>query len=435
MAARSPPSRSSNVTQRTANEPVERRRTSGSRSPLRRGPLRVAGVGCALGALMLILSLAPVGIMQPTAYAADPATIDMAANVTAGAAPLDVTFTASTVDQPTSWAWDFGDGSSSTEASPSHTYTTPGTYAVGLTAWFADEHSETITKPDYINVGPAVTIDAPVAAFAISTSVHIAGRAISFSDRSTRSPTSWAWSFGDGGSSSSTSPSHTYAKGGRFNVTLTVRNEGGSSTATSQVTVLASWTGGTNVYRSGVFSTQATMTWCVPASVQMMVNIARNRSVHSSSEQRRFYSIGRSGNRYRYAYPGIDPQGEVAILRSTGLSGYRTSAPGSFTSALKTAAQRLRLTGKPVGLFVGAGTHAWVLTGFRATADPAVTSTFSVTAVYVMGPLWPKVQAHYGYFDLAPNTRLSTASFRRVFTPYHDKIRTIWDGRFVIVVP
>ncbi|CAG1007069.1 Aldose sugar dehydrogenase YliI [Phycisphaerales bacterium] len=59
---------------------------------------------------------------------------DFTASVTSGAAPLTVLFTdASTVPSPTAWAWDFGDGSTSTQQNPAHTYQDDGTYGVRLT--------------------------------------------------------------------------------------------------------------------------------------------------------------------------------------------------------------------------------------------------------------------------------------------------------------
>jgi PGF-pre-PGF domain-containing protein len=51
-----------------------------------------------------------------------------------GVAPLAVQFTDQTTGTPTSWLWDFGDGSTSTVENPSHTYTAAGTYTVNLTA-------------------------------------------------------------------------------------------------------------------------------------------------------------------------------------------------------------------------------------------------------------------------------------------------------------
>ena len=50
-----------------------------------------------------------------------------------GPAPLTVSFTNRSWEGARSYVWDFGDGSSATSASPSHTYMTPGQYTVTLT--------------------------------------------------------------------------------------------------------------------------------------------------------------------------------------------------------------------------------------------------------------------------------------------------------------
>src|SRR4029453_13729608 len=51
-----------------------------------------------------------------------------------GSAPLNVTFTNTPTGSVTSWLWDFGDNTTSTAQSPSHTYSAPGSYTVKLTA-------------------------------------------------------------------------------------------------------------------------------------------------------------------------------------------------------------------------------------------------------------------------------------------------------------
>ena len=56
------------------------------------------------------------------------------ANPTTGDAPLNVTFTDTSTGGPTSWAWNFGDGATSTAQNPTHTYTAAGTYNVTLVA-------------------------------------------------------------------------------------------------------------------------------------------------------------------------------------------------------------------------------------------------------------------------------------------------------------
>ncbi len=76
---------------------------------------------------------------------------DFTANPTSGKAPLAVSFTDKSTNSPTSWAWDFGDGSTSSQQNPSHTYQNAGKYAVKLTA--TNQYgSNTMTKTDYIDV-------------------------------------------------------------------------------------------------------------------------------------------------------------------------------------------------------------------------------------------------------------------------------------------
>ena len=64
--------------------------------------------------------------VQPTA--------SFTATPTSGAFPLPVQFTDTSAGGPTSWAWDFGDGATSSLANPTHTYAAPGTYTVSLHA-------------------------------------------------------------------------------------------------------------------------------------------------------------------------------------------------------------------------------------------------------------------------------------------------------------
>lgn len=129
-----------------------------------------------------------------------------------------------------SYAWDFGDGESSTSASPSHTYTEDGTYVVSLVITDAEGRSSTST-------GANVVIDTrPVSGFSVSTNNLTA----TFTDTTTggRGSLTYAWDFGDGASSTDQSPSHTYAAAAIYVVTLTVTDGNGiTSQTTSNVTV------------------------------------------------------------------------------------------------------------------------------------------------------------------------------------------------------
>jgi PKD repeat protein len=72
---------------------------------------------------------------------------------TTGITPLTVAFTDNSTGAPTSWAWTFGDGGTSTAQNPSHVYTVAGTYSVTLQVTNG-LGSDTITKTDYITVTP-----------------------------------------------------------------------------------------------------------------------------------------------------------------------------------------------------------------------------------------------------------------------------------------
>jgi PKD repeat protein len=138
---------------------------------------------------------------------------------TSGSAPLTVQFTDTSINFPTSWSWDFGDGNTSTAQNPIHTYSTAGNYTVSLTATSTTGGSNTAIRTRYITVN-----NAPVASFYVSETSGTAPFIVQFMDTSTNSPTSWSWNFGDNGMSAEQNPSHTYMKPGTYSVSLTVRN-------------------------------------------------------------------------------------------------------------------------------------------------------------------------------------------------------------------
>ena len=76
------------------------------------------------------------------------------ADTVRGPLPLSVNFTDQSSGSINSWAWSFGDGASSTEQNPSHTYSSSGTYTVSLSVT-GPGGSDTATKPDYITVDVA----------------------------------------------------------------------------------------------------------------------------------------------------------------------------------------------------------------------------------------------------------------------------------------
>lgn len=133
-----------------------------------------------------------------------------------------VSFTDLTLNDPTSWSWDFGDGSNSTLQNPVHTFTADATYTVCLTA----------TNALGFNVYclPVVIDSTALLIPAADFSYSFTGLTGTFTDLSTNTPTSWAWDFGDGGTSTVQNPSHAFAVDGDYNVCLTASNAYGSNT-------------------------------------------------------------------------------------------------------------------------------------------------------------------------------------------------------------
>jgi len=153
---------------------------------------------------------------------------------TSGTVPLEVDFTDTSTGVIDSWLWSFGDGTTSVEQNPSHTYTSAGTYTVGLTVTNTGGSNGDV-KLNYITV----TEVAPVAGFSGTPTSGNAPLLVSFTDASTGSINSWLWSFGDGTTSISQNPSHSYGSAGTYTVTLAVNGPGGSDieTKTDYITV------------------------------------------------------------------------------------------------------------------------------------------------------------------------------------------------------
>ncbi|MDD4053027.1 MAG: PKD domain-containing protein, partial [candidate division Zixibacteria bacterium] len=136
--------------------------------------------------------------------------------------------------------WTFGDGQTGSGATPSHIYTTPGTYTVTLTVPDAVNGIQTVTYTQEIQIAEDVV--APIANFTANTITGTVPMTVQFTDTSTENPTGWSWDFGDGQTSTAQHPSHTYTAAGTYTVTLNASNAYGSDTETKTglVTVSAS---------------------------------------------------------------------------------------------------------------------------------------------------------------------------------------------------
>jgi PKD repeat protein len=137
---------------------------------------------------------------------------------------FNVAFTDATGGNPNIWLWDFGDGSTSTQQNPSHTYATAGNYTICLIS----------TNPcgSDTSCQSLVVCNVPVANFNFTTN----GLSATFNNVSTNG-TTYFWNFGDGVNSAQQNPTHAYATAGTYNVCLITSNPCYMDTFCSQVTI------------------------------------------------------------------------------------------------------------------------------------------------------------------------------------------------------
>ncbi|MFL5752316.1 MAG: PKD domain-containing protein, partial [Bacteroidia bacterium] len=164
--------------------------------------------------------------------------IDPVAQFSITTSGMSVSF-ANNSSSSTGFTWLFGDGSSSSQMNPSHTYNLSGTYNVGLIVF-------NICGKDTLYQQATITCTPPVAGF----DTVIINSTVSFADTSFNAVTH-SWDFGDGNYSTQLNPVHTYSNSGTYTVCLITTNGCGSDTSCTTVSVtcaypLASYTAGVN---------------------------------------------------------------------------------------------------------------------------------------------------------------------------------------------
>lgn len=129
------------------------------------------------------------------------------------------------------YKWSFGDGGTSTDKNPSHTYTTSGSYPVSLTISNDFGCENKVVKTD------AITIGSVRADFNIPVKV-CAGQPFTPQNLSSPSPTGASWDFGNGDTINDIQPTYTYPKKGIFTITLQSKFGACGSTISKSIEVL-----------------------------------------------------------------------------------------------------------------------------------------------------------------------------------------------------
>lgn len=185
-----------------------------------------------------------------------------------------------------------------------------------------------------------------------------------------------------------------------------------------------------------VFAHELKDTWCAPAGVQ--ISLAVLGLADTSDEfQRELQGRIREWESYGDSHNGKwGPSAMVLALEAYGATGYEVRGYETRQGALRDAAVAVQSTGSPVILLAWRGAHTWVMTGYRADADPALFPDANVEGAYVLDPWYPWVSSIWGPSD-PPGTFQDTAEMERNYLRWKrpEGLYPERDGLFISVVP
>lgn len=194
----------------------------------------------------------------------------------------------------------------------------------------------------------------------------------------------------------------------------------------------------------GDWVAQTNFVQCVGASMQMMVNMIEPGRDRTARTQLRFQNLARTWSGRRpdgNQRQGASVRGWAAGLNILGVGPYKLVGEPTLEAAMLTAARAIEATGKPVGLLVWRGRHAWVMSGFTSTA-PASDPDARVTHAIIHDPLYPHGSSAWGPSP-RPGEELSLKEVGRQFV---QRRRSNWPsmpgmpasqlgGKYVLVLP
>jgi hypothetical protein len=185
-----------------------------------------------------------------------------------------------------------------------------------------------------------------------------------------------------------------------------------------------------------VFASQLTKDWCAPAGMQMVLAI-HGLADTSEAFQRRLAGRVKEWESRQDSHNGSwGPNAMAEALAAYGARGYQLQGYKTRAAALRGAATALSETGSPVILIAWRGAHTWVMTGYRADADPLIFPDATVSGTYILDPWYPRVSTIWGRSD-GPGVFQDAAEMVRNYLPwkrpegrYPDR-----DGKFLILAP
>ncbi|MFL5757731.1 MAG: hypothetical protein ACJ77N_15750 [Chloroflexota bacterium] len=185
-----------------------------------------------------------------------------------------------------------------------------------------------------------------------------------------------------------------------------------------------------------IFASEQTDVNCAPAGTQIVLTFFGRGDTSNGFQQGLARHID-DWESWRDSHNGgWGPAAIVLALEAHGIQGYEIRAYAHRGQALRDAAKQISLTRSPGILMAWRGAHTWVMSGYRADADPTIFRSANVTGAYILDPWYPRVSSIWGPSD-PPGAFQNSAEMERNFLmwrrpegDYPDR-----DGKFIVVVP
>jgi hypothetical protein len=200
---------------------------------------------------------------------------------------------------------------------------------------------------------------------------------------------------------------------------------------------------------TAVFASQLTDKDCAVAATQMVLAVlglgdtseAFQQGIKDRITEWEAFDDSQNG--------GWGPAAVGLALADYGATGYEVRAYDTYTDALRDSAVAISTFDKPVVMFPWWGAHSWVMTGYRADADPTLFDDAQINGAYILDPWYPRVSSIWGPSD-GPGNFEGLGELERNWPAYqgppgYESIGPGWtrpegrypdrDGRFVILVP
>lgn len=167
-----------------------------------------------------------------------------------------------------------------------------------------------------------------------------------------------------------------------------------------------------------VFASEFKDTWCSTAGVQMTLAVLGLADT-SVAFQKELQRKVRTWESYDDSHNGDwGPSAMALALDEYGAPGYEVRAYKTRSGALRDAAKAIMKTHSPVILLAWRGAHTWVMTGFKADADPRLFKDATVSGANILDPWYPRVSSIWGRSD-PPGTFQNTAEMERNYLKWH----------------